>query len=73
MLIAGLPADSSREGKRRADSTATGMCFSQRTTNGGRDMRVKTTRGIIRGNWVTMLMPIITNRISDLIFQYTLL
>ena len=58
------PLVNSREGKRRAERTATGICFSQRTNRGGRFIRVNTTRGIIRGNWVTILMPIIINKIS---------
>ncbi len=45
-----VPSGIKREGKRRADNTATGICLSQRITNGGSDIRVKTTRGTIRGN-----------------------
>ena len=67
------PLVNSREGKRRAERTATGICFSQRTNRGGRFIRVNTTWGIIRGNWVTILMPIIINKISFFIFLLTLL
>jgi hypothetical protein len=68
-----LPSTINRLGRSRADNTAIGICFNHRITSGGKLSRDNTTRGRSLGSWVTILIPMIINAISDLISPTTLL